>query len=67
MNRFLDWRRGVMAVAFIAGCLAVAMAFGDDDRPLGEWMAMRLMLEAVAAGCFYAVYRLAKKLDADCQ
>ena len=56
-----------MAVAFIAGCLAVVMAFGEDDRPLGEWMAMHFMLDSIAAGCFYAVYRLAKKLEADCQ
>lgn len=60
---FFSWRWWVQFTLFSAGAFAVMLIFGDDDRPLAQWLEIRAYLAAFAAVCFYTLARLIKRWE----
>lgn len=48
MKRLLNWRYYVLAALFAVCYTTVMLIFGVDERPFGQWLALRLCLAAVA-------------------
>ncbi len=63
MKTKLNWRWLVLYALFTAGFSAVILMFGEDERPVGEWVEVRIILAAIAAACLYPLCRLAKKWE----
>lgn len=63
MKSLLNWRQGVLYTLFVVAFFAAILIFGDDERPLGAWIEVRVYLFAIASGCFYALCRLARKWE----
>lgn len=55
-----NWRYGVMAALFAAGCLCLAAALGDSDPITAGRLVARLALFASGAGMFAALARLVR-------
>lgn len=53
-----------MLYALLAiGFFAVILIFGDDERPMSQWIEVRIYLAAIAAACFYPLRKLTKKWE----
>lgn len=63
MKRLLNWRQWVLYLLFVIGFMAVMLIFGDDERPLGEWVEVRIYLALIATACFYPLCKLTKKWE----
>lgn len=63
MKRFLNWRQWVLYALFAIGFFAVILIFGDDERPMAEWIEVRIYLALIATVCFYPLSKLTKKWE----
>lgn len=63
MKQLLNWRQWVLYVLFAVGFFAVVLIFGEDERPMGEWIEARIYLAVLAAACFYPLCKLTKKWE----
>ena len=53
-----------MLYALLAiGFFAVILIFGDDERPMSQWIEVRIYLAAIAAACCYPLCKLTKKWE----
>lgn len=48
---------------FAIGFFAVILIFGDDERPMAEWIEVRIYLALIATVCFYPLSKLTKKWE----
>lgn len=53
----------VLYALFAAGFLALILIFGKDERPMAQWIEVRIYLAAIAAACFYPLCKLTKKWE----
>lgn len=63
MKTKLNWRWLVLYALFAAGFLAVVLIFGDDERPMAQWIELRIYLAAIATACFYPLCKLMEKWE----
>lgn len=61
MKALTKWRFGVLYVLLLTGIMAVLFIFGDDERPMAQWIEVRIYLVAIAAVCFCTLGGLTKK------
>lgn len=65
MKQLLNWRQWVLNALFAVGFFAVMLIFGDDERPMTQWIEARIYLALIATACFYTLYKLTKKWKYD--
>lgn len=65
MKALLNWRYYVLTALFAAIFLSVALIFGEDERPLGQWVVTRVCLAAFTCVCGFVLGRLSKKWERD--
>lgn len=65
MKTILNWRLWVLCTLLAIGFFAVILIFGDDERPMRQWIEARICLALVAAACFYPLCRLTKKWEGE--
>lgn len=65
MKALLNWRYYVLTALFAAIFLSVALIFGEDERPLGQWVVTRVYLAAFTCVCGFAFGRLSKKWECE--
>lgn len=63
MKQLLNWRQWVLYVLFAVGFFAVVLIFGEDERPMGRWIEVRVYLALLAAASFYPLCKLTKKWE----
>lgn len=63
MEQLLNWRQWVLYALFTAGFFAVVLIFSEDERPLAQWMEVRIYLALIATACFYPLCKLPKKWE----
>lgn len=63
MKRFLNWRQWVLYALFAIGFFAVMLFFGEDERPMGQWIEARIYLALIATACFYPLFKLTNKWE----
>lgn len=63
MKQLLNWRQCVLYALLAIGFFAVILIFGDDERPMSQWIEVRIYLAAIAAACFYPLCKLTKKWE----
>ena len=63
MKALLNWRYYVLTALFTVIFLSVALIFGEDERPLGQWAETRVYLAAFSCVCGFALGRLSKKWE----
>lgn len=61
MKQLLNWRQCVLYALLAIGIFAVILIFGDDERPMAQWIEVRIYLTLIAAACFYPLGRLTKR------
>lgn len=61
MKRLLNWRQWVLYALFTIGFFTVILIFGDDERPMAQWLEARIYLSLIATACFYPPCKLTKK------
>lgn len=63
MKSLLNWRQWELYALFAIGFFAVILIFGEDERPMAQWIEVRIYLVLVAVACFYPLCRLVKKWE----
>lgn len=63
MKQLLSWRQLTLYVLFAVGFLAVVLVFAEDERPLDEWIAVRIGLVIISTACFYPMAKLTRKWE----
>ena len=63
MRQLFNWRQWTLYALLAVGSLAVMLIFGDDERPMAQWIEVRIYLAAIAAACFYPLCKLTKKWE----
>lgn len=58
MKECFNWRYYVIYALFTIGLMSLFIVFGDDDRPMGQWIKIRLYFPIISAVSFYATCRL---------
>lgn len=58
MKALLNWRYYVIYGLFAIGLYSLLAISGNDDRPLGAWIEIRLYLALISATSFYTLRRL---------
>lgn len=58
MKVLLNWRYYIITALFAVGVLAIAAIFGEDNRPLFEWICARIGYAGIAAVAFYIMAKL---------
>lgn len=58
MKIISTWRCLIVYTLLCIGLLSLLAIFADDNRPLGEWLKIRVCLGAVSAVSFYVMHRL---------
>lgn len=65
MKQSFNWRQWVLYALFAIGFFAVILIFGDDERPMAEWIEVRIYLALIATVCFYPLSKLTKKWECE--
>lgn len=63
MKQLFNWRQWVLYALFVIGFSAVILVFGDDERPMAQWIEVRVYLALIAFACFYPLRKLTKKWE----
>ena len=63
MKSLLNWRQWELYALFVIGFFAVILIFGEDERPISEWIEVRIYLAAIAVACFHTLWKLTKKWE----
>lgn len=63
MKQLLNWRKWVQYALLSIGFFALVLIFGEDERPMGEWIEVRIYLALIATACFYSLGKLTKKWE----
>lgn len=61
MKALLNWRYYVLTTLFATMFLSVVLIFGEDERPLGQWILTRVCLAAFTYVCGLAFRQLSMK------
>lgn len=51
----------IEATLFCLGFFCLALAFGESDEPMPNWIITRLIFASVAVGCFVALSKVNKQ------
>lgn len=63
MKSLFNWRQWVLYALFATGFFAVMLIFSNDERPISEWIEVRVYLALIAFACFYPLCKLTKKWE----
>lgn len=63
MKAILNWRYYVMFILLFTGIVALLCIAGKDDRPLAEWIEVRIYLFALASACFCILAKITKRWE----
>lgn len=63
MKTILNRRMWALCALLAIGFFAVVLIFGDDERPMRQWIELRIYLALIATACFYPLCRLTKKWE----
>ncbi len=61
MKALLNWRSYARYALFVIGFMCIVCAFGEDDRPIVEWIIYHLGLFGLGIGSFALLGKLEKK------
>lgn len=65
MNKYEKFRDIIEAILFCGGFLSMALAFGESDEVMPNWIITRLIFVSVAVGCFATLAKLDKQWKKD--
>ena len=58
MKSLLNWRYYVIYALLAVGCISVLAIFSEEERPLAQWIEVRIYLALIATVSFYVMNRL---------